>query len=102
MFDPNLTLIITIVIFSSVAFVLLDTKILSTLKNDSPDIYDELGKPSLWVNLGTKYSYWFVFLLLGRFRKFDLPKSTRKLCVVNQVAIAAIILLVFIWVCEFT
>jgi len=95
-------LLVSIVIFGFIAFVVLDSWILSDLKNDSPDIYDEIGKPSLWVNLGTKYSYWFGFLLLGRYRKFNLPKSTRNLCVLNQLAIAAIILLFFVRVYNFT
>jgi len=52
--------------------------------------------------MATKYSYWFSFILLGKFQTVDLPKATHKLCVINRVMLSTIILLVVSWVCYFT
>ena len=86
-------LILTILVFSLISLVLVDGKILRLLRNESPEIFEEVGSPSLWVTMSTKYSYWFNFLLLGKFQTYNLPKQTRKLCVINRVMILTIIAL---------
>jgi len=102
MIVTSTSLLLTIAALSFLSFIVLDSKILNLLKTKSPDIYRDIGRPSLWVNMATKYSYWFSFILLGKFQTVDLPKATHKLCVINRVMLSTIILLVVTWVCYFT
>ena len=91
-------LLLMICLLSLISFVVLDHKIISLLESNSPDVYRAIGKPSVWVHMPTKYSYWFKFLLFGKFKTFDLPATTSKLCIINRCLILTIILLAIAWV----
>ena len=97
---PDLTIVLLLLIIPLMFFsaVVLDYMILNSLRKSAPTVYEKIGKPTLWVHMGAKFGYHFGFLLLGQFRKYDLPRRTHKLCMFNQIVIIAIYSLIAVMI----
>lgn len=88
---------IILIILSVVSFLILDSFILSRLREHDNTVFKAIGEPNLFVHMATKYRYWFSFLLLGKFHNYQLSKTTQILCRLNRASLFVLFSLLFIW-----
>ena len=91
--NQTIVLLSLVVTLSILSFFILDSILLSRLKRFEPNVYEALDKPSLFVHMSAKYSYWFSFLLLGNYKEYELSDQTVKLCRANRMSILLLLIL---------
>ena len=87
---------ILVLVIVVLANIILDRKLLISLKRYDNQTYVLLGQPGYLATL-RKYKYWYSFLLLSGYRKHMLSSKSFWLCVANQIVMFLSLILLLGW-----